>query len=178
MTEKVKVTQKQFDWLERYKSDEEIDYAIDIQVHRKRPDSPIVDWKPSEVARAFYNGYEVEPEYKAGDWVTRENGVVGKITDLDSHFANLDNLEGIFSLNFKFLRHATPEEIKAEKERRVWKSIGREVGEFRDGDSARHVNGGSVLSIDFLKTCYEAGALEGFYPAESFVSFEEGESDA
>lgn len=60
MTEKVKITQKQFDWLERYKSDEEIDYAIDVQLHRKRPDSPIVDWKPSEVARALYNGYECE----------------------------------------------------------------------------------------------------------------------
>lgn len=59
MTKKLKVTQAQSDWLERYKSDEEIAYAIDIQPLRKRPDSPIVDWTSSEVAKALYIGYEV-----------------------------------------------------------------------------------------------------------------------
>lgn len=139
MSEKVKVTQEQADWLHRYElTQEQVDHHIDIQPYRKRPDSPIVDWPASKVARALYIGYEVEPEYKIGDWVTvfkktgtileiRENGEV--MTDIkgDKYGANQ-----IFYTDA--IRHATASEIEQEKERRFWSKHGREVKEYRKGD--------------------------------------------
>ena len=195
MTEKVKITQKQFDWLEKYKSDEEIDYAIDVQLHRKRPDSPIVDWKPSEVARAFYNGYKVEPEYKTGEWVRywKSDSLAG--IGLISSYKNVRQFvrfegEEKWRETDCITSHATPEEIKAEKERRVWAGIGRETKQFRIGDIV--INKSTIAPCVIGRTCYpsdgfidsraaerwyEEGKVAGIYPAESFVSFEEGDSE-
>ncbi len=146
MTEKVKVTQEQFDWLERYKSDEEINYAIDIHPHKKRPDSPIADWMPSEIAQALYNGYEVkQTPLKIGDWAKVEfrNGgkAIGVIDttsfdDVIFNYLDIDMSIHRIRKNRAMVTVPTPEEIKQEKERRLWKSIGREVGEFWDGDIA------------------------------------------
>src|SRR5690625_4076760 len=67
--EKVKVTQEQADWLDKYSlTQAQIDHYIDIQPLNLRPDSPISDWKPSKLARALYKGYEVE-DFEIGDWV-------------------------------------------------------------------------------------------------------------
>lgn len=144
MTEKLKVTQEQADWLEKYESEEAIDYAIDIQPLKKRPDSPIVDWHASMVARALLIGYEIKPEYKVGDLVIPErdgrtnSSEIYEIIDLDKAHANLKGIIGIFSLSQ--LRHATPEEIEAEKERRKWARI-------EEGDVLRHLPWSSRIGI-------------------------------
>lgn len=156
MTEKVKLTQKQFDWLERYKSEEEIDYAIDIQLHRKRPDSPVADWKPSEVARAFYNGYEVGLQYKVGGWVVRLDGdpfntkhLAAKIAVVHSTRLELEGQFGSFS--YDFIDHATPEEIKAEQKRRKW-------AEIEKGDVVISIISGNLAK--FFKHHPEHGQVE------------------
>lgn len=156
MTEKVKVTQEQFDWLEKYKTEQQIDFAIDIQLHRKRPDSPIVDWKLSEVARALYVGYEVEPKFKVGDLVhvSWSNGGASIHKVLKVGVRSIDgDLDGIAidaggnpKPPLRIVRHATAEEIAHEKERRKWGAVGREVGEFKANDIV-----------------YNNGAWEGVY---------------
>lgn len=119
MSEKVKVTQEQFDWLERYElTQEQIDHYIDIQPYKKRPDSPIVDWPASKVAKALYIGYEVEPEFGVGDWVVRDDKEsIGKIIKMYPDVIETDLGNGFYGRS-KDYRHATESEIAAEKGRR------------------------------------------------------------
>lgn len=72
-----------------------------------------------------------------------------------------------------FIRHATPEEIKVEQERLLWKSINREVGEFRSKDIRINENGEPIIVNDtkHARMLFEKGKVKGFYPAESFISF-------
>lgn len=140
MSEKVKLTQEQADWIEKYTlTQEQVDYMIDIQPHRKRPDSPIVDWSVSKLAKALYTGYEVEPEYGIDCWVLYENeqcqDVVTKIIDIQYgnnrvQFDSISDWQHIKSIQ----RHATPEEIAKEKERRWWAKHGREPWELKEDD--------------------------------------------
>lgn len=134
MTEKVKVTREQAEAIEEIK---DIDYAINIHSFNKRPDSPLADMKTSELARALFVGYEVEPEFKENDWVyvevpKEELPNVYQIMRVDNYSVNLDRLYGNHKKNE--IRHATPQEIAAEKERRFWKKHGRDVWELKNGD--------------------------------------------
>lgn len=185
MSEKVKVTQAQSDWLERYKSEEEIAYAIDIQRFRKRPDSPIVDWSASEVAKALYIGYEVE--IKVGDWAKYKNSLgnawtYGVVKHISVRAVDLDTGKGVHIVSMDRLESCTPEEIKALQERRIWKSIGRGPKEFKVKDVYKLTNYPHISitirdeeMIDIANQNYDDGEILGFYPAESFISFGGGE---
>src|SRR5699024_11077859 len=69
--EKVKVTRVQADAIEYCKAEFGKDKTINT--HAKGTWAydckPLNDLEFSELARALYIGYEVEPEFKAGDWV-------------------------------------------------------------------------------------------------------------
>lgn len=179
MTEKVKITREQAEAIKWLK--ERVFTAEDVIVsHATRPNNWTLDQNKAlngmpllNLIDAYRFGYEVEEEYKVGDWVADTlSGSIGKVVRVGNDFVELDGGE---VPSFDYARHATPEEIKAEQERRVWAKIGRGVMEFRHGDSARHINDSSISDIDFLKACYKAGTLKGFYPAESFVLFGGGE---
>lgn len=153
---------------------------------------PLNHLPQSTLSRALLIGYEVEEEYKSGDWVACEY-------EDGTWIAQIERIEGVKvfakwelrSLDWnriEDIRHATPEEIKAEQERRVWKKIGREVNEIRPGDCiASNGNYYKVfdnigcqkynnhISPGFAVDLIEGGASHGFYPAESFISFGGGE---
>lgn len=144
--EKIQVTQKQADWLERYElTQEQIDHYINTQLHRKRPDSPIVDWDAGKLARSLYVGYEVIPEFFEGDWVVTKSGYVGQIEFIcvEEDWANIGYskdtkqrgvcLAKTFNLD-EIERYATPEEIQQAKKRWFWEKLGREVDEYKPGD--------------------------------------------
>ncbi|MBM7598185.1 hypothetical protein JOC34_000542 [Virgibacillus halotolerans] len=135
MTEKVKVTQKQSDWLDKYKSDKEIDYAIDIQPHKKRPDSPIIDWSASKVARALYDGYKVEPRFEVGDWVVHDS--YSKPEKVVRVYPDVVETETLNDRQKRF-RHATESEITEEKERRFFAEHGRRPWELKEFDELRN----------------------------------------
>ena len=133
-------------------------------------------------------GYEVEPEpLKVGDWIVVEDcpceRIIGKVqmlTDIEKYPTFIRfRYEDWWSIKKETkLRHATPEEIKAEMERRVWAKFGREVGQFKIGDAYEYTDGnwGVVLSegiAQSAKRFYDEGRIVGLLPAESFVSFEE-----
>ncbi|QNK87781.1 DUF1642 domain-containing protein [Sporosarcina sp. resist] len=140
---------------------------------------------------ALVNGYEVEPEYKVGDWVVFVDilgaSLVGKVEGFnDGGFIRTDiRLDDMPKQWFlaKSLRHATPEEIKVEQERRLWAGIGRGIKEFRIGDTVeltRQLGFKIYLEkqIEVAEKQYELGVVTGVYPGESFISFEECDSNA
>lgn len=134
--EKVKVTQEQAD-------------AIDLFTFtgntlegfsRKRKSfsnafKSIKELTVDEMAKALFIGYEVEPEFKVGDWVSYDNGIAGWMTkvvvQIEGSYLHLTPTGMLLK---KFARHATAEEIAKEKQHRWWNSHGREVWELRRGD--------------------------------------------
>lgn len=174
MIGKVKLTQEQADALKDYLADCKGDISEAIDEHSNVYCDPDNGWfgdytalnkiTPSDMARALLIGYEVEKTFKVGDWVfNKSSDAVIEIIAVE--YANILNGENCN------VRHATPEEIKAEQERRAWKSIGREVGEFRDGDIGVDCIGFIRRKVMSINEKYKAGDLDGFYPAESFIKF-------
>lgn len=124
MTEKVVLTKEQAKAIEKFqKTVHELGISLD------------------ELKVIFESGYEVKPEFKVGDWFV----YIGK----DSEFAD-DIKKGftgqVESVHYGFItdgyhrfynseiRHATPEEIAEEKERRWWAEHGRKPWELKKGD--------------------------------------------
>src|SRR5690606_19853208 len=94
-----------------------------------------------DVVKAFINGYEIKPKYEAGEWVRywKNDSITGyaKISEFDS-FRNLVKFEGDteFSGGENITGHATPEEIKAERDRRKWAEV--EPGDVVVGITGRY----------------------------------------
>lgn len=184
--EKVTLTQAQADAIKELRS-RDSDYWTDenlIKVHANDPNNwhsmlalnglPLIT-----LVDALRIEYEVQPEYKVGDVVKYElgDGLYEIYRIPNDGWAHLEGEKGslVKHVPYAYIKHATPEEIKAEKERRVWAKIGREPGEFRDGDvGLEALNGAWSQTINgdacYLKEKYEDGRLKGFYPAEAFVS--------
>ena len=140
--EKVKLTQEQVTALEKAIND----YGIDTTMNDHSPHnwggflSPLNELKIHQMARALYIGYEVEEMFEVGDWVVYDNGVrcgykTNQIKDVDEQKAYFD--EGR-TMHLTRLRHATPEEVAKEKQRRWWARHGRDVYEFKSGDLIDH----------------------------------------
>lgn len=134
---KVKLTQEQANAIERIKDK---DYAINVLVAGKRPDNPLCELEVSELAKAFYIGYEVEPEFKVGNWAvwrsTEGIDVIKQIEKVEGYRIWADWLDegSLLFAPSDEIRHATPEEISKEKERRWWAKHGRGVWELKKND--------------------------------------------
>lgn len=148
---KVVLTKEQAEAIEKIKKDVKggITYGnIEAQLH-KRWTLPtfksLNTLNIKEFLDALYIGYEVEPEFKVGDWVVTESGYIGEIEFINKveGWANVGyskdtKIRGVclaktFNLT-AIERHATDEEIATEKERRWWEKNGREVWELKEGD--------------------------------------------
>src|SRR5690625_1538506 len=175
--EKVKVTAKQAAEIEHYKQkgEEQIDYLIDIHSLNKRPDLAIAKMKPSQLVRALHFGYEVEPEFKVGDWVfweTKSNGPIPKtafkIETIIKDGVYPDEWPSPYAggepIPIEELRHATPEEIAAEKERRWWAKHGRNLWELRKGDLLIDKHFGKIAEVREVK--------DNHYLIGKFTSYE------
>lgn len=128
-----------------------------------------------ELARLLYQPdcYKMVTEYKVGDWVL--------YLGVNTFAVQIETIENVVDNQFTFnsrkyssssiLRLATKEEIKHEKLERIWWSIRREQGEFKEGDAGIHENGHIVREKAKLEKAYVAGNIVGLYPAESLVNF-------
>lgn len=183
--EKVKITQEQADAVQqmvtRYSKPNVI--RGHITGARGGEFQPLNEMPLHDLIQAVYIGYEVEETFEVGSWVVVDWNDTGEKTYQVKEIGkdNRIKIEDCLFPPFRIVRHATPEEIKAEKERRLWKSIGREVGEFREGDAIRSAKGmthGLRSENDFLvaRGRYERKEIKGFYPTETFVDFG-GEND-
>lgn len=187
MTGKVKLTSEQAVALEIYKKD---GFNLAVFVANWRGFNGELEslktLSVDEMARVLYgsDGYEIEPKHKYGDWVTKHYSdlsyLIGRFNQVrsDGMVGVYCSDENIVFIPYEELSASTPEEIKAEKERRFWAKIGREVGEFKKGDVGLTESGSSSRSPENIADWYELGVLKGFYPAESFISFEDGDSNA
>lgn len=92
------------------------------------------------LAKALYIGYEVEPKFEVGDWAvwrsTKGIDVIKQIEKVEGYRIWADWLDegSLLFAPSDEIRHATPEEIETEKERRWWARHGREVWELKKND--------------------------------------------
>ena len=129
--EKIKVTQKQAEHIKYFERDRY--YALEHKVNGTFSSSGCLDeLSLDELAIALYVGYEVEEEFKVGDYVVAnfdKNSKVREITDIfDLHtggYSVLDIFDGEKSVNIELsvLRHATESEIVQEEARRTDKKL-------------------------------------------------------
>lgn len=183
--EKVKVTKEQAEAIERWADKIQLVKAKLFGFLNHGEDESIAEMTVDELIKALYIGYEVEPEFKVGDWVVNANGTIGKITNINEfgEFEGFWEKTEMLCEKDNFVRHATPEEIAAEKERRWWAKHGRDVWELRPGDllvsdirvfkEVREVNNDSVtfvyenyVAMDRLKlyykvVCFAENRLDG-----------------
>jgi hypothetical protein len=145
MMEKVKLTPEQAEAIKTFCKTYNQQYWLEIFKNNKQ----IPDWEHEEMrvltelsdeefALAVCGWYEIEEPFKVGDWVKivyDNKTVYGQIDTLafDDVIANFSDGERR-RVHYSEVERMTPEEIAAEKERRKWSSIGREVKEFRVGD--------------------------------------------
>lgn len=142
---KVKITQEQAEMFENHRNNFELLMQKRITENcLTRIDEIAVE----DVVKAFIGGYEVEPDFKVGDWVTHESGIVSIITDIDDKgIITTDHMldrcdrygeEVYMNTVAMYFRHATPEEIAKEEERRWWAKHDRDVWELKLNDEIRH----------------------------------------
>ena len=184
MMEKVKLTQKQADAIERLVKDKGrvLKHHMTKDAWICSPLEALSDLSFDELAKALYIGYEVEEEFKVGDWVAPMEHD-SKLPDgmIATQIVKIANNLFVYwnDINNRTIgrfRYATPEEIKAEQERRVWAGIGREVKGWKWGD---------VLILDvgtefqvlsdrceaYANAYYDSGQVKKIYPVESCISF-------
>lgn len=196
--EKVKLTQEQanaIEWIKedrKYRNDLSIAVAAHVEASNEWYGVPkAVNKMPLDnFISALYIGYEVEEAYKAGDWVWGHGGYLGRIDHFDGEkFVGVwfDESNCDYAMRCKAIairRLATPEEVKAEKERGLWKTIGREYREIKIGDKYVHTGYEKPRTtsihqptdVPHLLNRLQRGVVTTFYPVESAVSFE-GDSD-
>lgn len=142
--EKVKLTQEQADIVERVKK-EQLEHLKEIK-HRsvilQDWEKPLFKLSAEDIQKALFDGYEVEPEFKVGDWVITGRGLLGKYLEKTSEVYRFTLIGGHHATSDN-IRHATPEEVAKEKERIWWKRHGREPWEIKQGDvlmaTRRHI---------------------------------------
>src|SRR5690625_4144045 len=138
--EKVKLTPEQANAIKKWINKEQLIIAKASGFFEHGMDEPIAELTMEQLVKALYIGYEVEPEFKVGDWVSFENGTHGLVTRKIETFDYSDYWEEEVakwqtgSMPISRIRPATPSEIAEEKERRWWAKHGRDVWELRKGD--------------------------------------------
>lgn len=145
---KVKVTQEQ---AEKLKMIDDILKSEFISIHKLK--------------ESLTYGYEVEPQFKVGDWIHCN---VNKFIDI---IKNEHQLEYVQSFSEEY-RHATDEEIAEEKQRRWWKKHDREVWGLRKHDvlTHKHFGGNYVVFFTFNE-------IVDFYDKEESKTLEEIKKD-
>src|SRR5690625_658489 len=150
MCEKVKLTQEQAREIERIKNYfNRHEYITKFVETNGVSDS---EFHIEELVRALYIGYEVEPEFKVGDYVVNGGGRVVEILEVtcDSFVVGwIANGKMFKESTFKhsILRHAIPEEVSKEKQRRWWAKHDRGVWELREGDALKANDGGYLVEV-------------------------------
>src|SRR5690625_1693434 len=142
--EKVKLTQKQADAIEsllkKGSRDEILDTHFNIDSWQYSENRCLNGMEASHLARALYIGYEVEPKFKVRDWVYNKNADV---------FLQIDDKDMAtrYSEYTSIYRHATPEEVSKERQRRWWSKHNRGLWELREGDVLKADDGGYPIEV-------------------------------
>jgi hypothetical protein len=110
----------------------------------------------SELAKALYVGYEVEPEFKIGEKIVDESDANKTIITVKGeaygklygywtdHETNTHVGTTVRKVN---ARHANDSEIAAEKERRWWSGHGKDVWDVENGDVIKKKADGFAFDV-------------------------------
>lgn len=139
---------------------------------------PLKGLRIDVMARLLYqpDSYVVEESYAVGDRVKypRDYGYVYGIYERRNEnviYAYWGGSDRTTYVSAKIVERMTPEDIKDEQEGKVWKSIGRTVGEIKPGDIGTDTLGRRYTNVHELQTLHKNGDLFRLYPAESFIEF-------
>lgn len=92
-------------------------YSQEKRLNKKFPS--LKDLDVTDVNRALYLGYDVAPTFEIDDWVVHANsGSIRQVTGFANHHLEVSDGENRYIWDEPFVRHATPEEISEEQERR------------------------------------------------------------
>ncbi|WP_176140661.1 hypothetical protein [Halobacillus salinus] len=106
---------------------------------------PLNDFTPEQFALLLCGWYEVEEPFNVGDWVMHH---ACKRPEKAVRINDRNELESEYSLDrLSEFRHATPDEIAQEVERRKWAAFGRKVDEYKTGDIVRHKDFNRLLEV-------------------------------
>ncbi|MBT2215859.1 hypothetical protein KK120_08855 [Virgibacillus dakarensis] len=133
----IKLTKNQADAVEKIKTEQrrriKAIKAHPNLYHVKNWEKPLFELEADDIQRALFDGYEVEPEFEENQWIVVTSsfhgnyGKVQKIIEItDACAAGKDlayHLEDGSCRYKNEIRHATPEEIAQEKERRTDKKL-------------------------------------------------------
>jgi hypothetical protein len=133
--------------------------------------------KLTDLIYALHGDYEIEkPKVKVGEWATNtgcnHTFKVYAVTDrqvVRKEDAEFWDIASMTSIRWYPIENTIP----ATKEEVFWAEMGREVGEFKEGD-VRLINDYSSVyttATVVAKNEYDNGELTGFYPVESFKRF-------
>lgn len=155
--EKIKLTQEQATAIERYAKGmfESLEAQLKNENYLNEWAKCLAKLEVEEVVSAIRQGYKIEPQFKVGDWVHYQNGEflkeckTRKIRKIEGSVLHFTQGHSMFN---KYVRHATPEEIAEEKQRRWWAKYGREVKKLYKGDVIKNKESGNVF---ILKDDYE-----------------------
>lgn len=135
--EKVKITQEQHMSL-KYATTHKSNQSIVKSRVFGDIDKELSELRLDELIRALYIGYEVEPELSEGDILFYPNiGTFAEIRNNKAYWNDgaVNDLEYTKELiKDGEIRHATELEIAAEKERRWWNELGRQINQFKAAD--------------------------------------------
>src|SRR5690625_487713 len=156
--EKVKITPEQANAIKKWINKELLIIAKASGLLEHGVDEPIAELTMKQLVKAIYIGYEVEPEFKVGDWVfweTKSNGPIPKtafkIEKIIKDGVCPDEWPSPYAggepIPIEELRHATPSEIAEEKERRWWAKHGRNLWELRKGDLLIDKHFGKIAEV-------------------------------
>src|SRR5699024_348071 len=132
--EKVKLTQEQAWMIENHRGAFE---SLMRKHHMKNCPTYIDELTTQQVVDAYFGGYEVEETFKVRDWVVHiPTGIIGEISHVNDNWISFFHSDEQKAVNISGndLRHATPEEIAEEKQRRWWANHDRNLWELKEGD--------------------------------------------
>lgn len=136
-----------------------------------------------KLADAIKYGYEVEPEFKVGDWLAydKTNGgtivveiiaVTGKVGGIECFILGEGYGKKAKTMVNTHYRHATPSEIAEEKDRRFFARHGRKSWEIREGDILEYL--GDLLIVDSFDSedvCFKRskGSIDDYFENSDYV---------
>lgn len=139
---------------------------------------PLKAFRIDVMARLLYqpDSYVVEESYAVGDRVKypSDSGYVYGIYERRNEnviYAYWGGSDRTTYVSAKIVERMTPEDIKDEQEHKVWKSIGRKVGEIKPGDIGFDPLGRHYQCMHEIQALHKDGDLFRLYPAGSFIEF-------
>ena len=163
--EKVKVTKEQAKGLNQITTPQS---AVKEHVGNWQMGNRLNDLTLDELIRALYIGYEVEPEFKVGDWIIDKSvNKIGKITEIINGRDIYNDGRNISYSLLIDIRHATPSEIAEEKERRFWARYDRGVWELRKGDMLYEEESGSSIVVEEISS--REGMTAVVFPDDDYM---------